>query len=50
MRYVQNTGSTKKNMKNPIPFLYLENYLFAACKNKAEYENNSVFSIRVYPC
>jgi len=33
---LQNSGSLKKSMKNPISCLYLENYLFVACKNKAD--------------
>jgi len=27
---------SEKSMKNSIPFSYLENYLFVACKNKAD--------------
>jgi len=37
MRYLQDSGSLKKSMKNPISRSYLENYLFVlfvTCKKK----------------
>jgi len=34
---MQNSGSLKKSMKNPILCSYLENYLFVVCKNKADF-------------
>jgi len=36
MRYLQNSEYLIKSMTNPILFYYLENYLFVACKNKAD--------------
>jgi len=33
---MQNSGSLKKSMKNPILYSYLKNYLFVACKNTAD--------------